>query len=136
MCESEISRADRYHHSFACILFKIVPLDALFEENPKKALALVDEITQGLRTRTRKTDYGTWLDRSTLALLSLEGGQRIRFLIARATIYLMKDLAGVEGMNFTDDDVLVGSAIYPGNSRTANDLVNEARANLQIHSRD
>jgi hypothetical protein len=100
----------------------------VFEENSKRAFKLIDEITQGIRTRTRKTDYGCWIDRNSYVMLSLEGTKRIRFLISRATTYLAKDLAEVGAGK---DDVLIGTAMYPGTSRTANDLLQEARKSLQ-----
>jgi hypothetical protein len=60
VCEREISRSDRYHHPFAVLLFRVVPLTEFFEQDHKRAFSLVAEITQGLRTRTRKTDFGCW----------------------------------------------------------------------------
>ena len=63
----EIARSDRYHSTFALVLFRVRPLEMLFEQDAEKALAVVDEMTQGMKTRTRKTDFGTWIDRSTYA---------------------------------------------------------------------
>lgn len=128
VCGNEIARSDRYHHSFAIIMFHVDMLGPIFDEDSKKAYRLIDEITQGIRTRTRKTDYGSWIDRSTYAMLSLEGSRRIRFLISRAMTYLSKDLSEV-GAN--REDIKVGTAIYPGNSRTAAELIEEARQNLK-----
>ncbi|MFQ5510333.1 MAG: GAF domain-containing protein [Candidatus Krumholzibacteriia bacterium] len=136
VCVSEISRSDRYHHSFALILFRINPLDELFDDDYKAAFGLVDEITQGIRTRTRETDYGAWVDRATYAMLSLEGGRRIRFLLSRVVLYLMKDLSGVEDLKVGKNDILVGSAVYPGASRTAAELLAEAEKDLQVPSQE
>ena len=136
VCVTEIARSDRYHHSFALILFRLNPLDTLFEKDYKDAFALVDEITQGIRTRTRETDYGAWIDRATYAMLSLEGGRRIRFLMSRIVLYLGKDLSSVEELDVGKNDILVGSAMYPGNSRTAAELMAEAEVNLQAPTQE
>ncbi|MDH3217061.1 MAG: GAF domain-containing protein [Candidatus Krumholzibacteria bacterium] len=131
LCGSEISRSNRYHHSFALILFRIKPLDALFDKDHEKALSLVGEITQGIRTRTRKTDYGCWIGRSTYAVISLEGGRRIRFLISRAMLYLKKDLSQLTDTPVEGQDVLVGTALYPGAAKSAEDLLGEAEKDLK-----
>ena len=34
---------------------------ALFDEDAGSALTLVDEVTRGIQTRTRKTDWGCWI---------------------------------------------------------------------------
>ncbi len=75
-CEREIQRSDRYHYPFSFLLFKIKPLLSLFESNHVRALGLVEEITAGIRTRTRKTDCLSWIARDTFAILSLEGSRR------------------------------------------------------------
>ena len=93
VCDSEISRSDRYHHSFAVITFRILGMEEMIEQDRAAAFAVIDDITQGIQTRTRKTDYGTWVDGSTYAMLSLEGSKRMRFLISRVILYLAKDLA-------------------------------------------
>jgi len=132
----EISRSERYHTTFTLVLFRIEPLAALFETDAPAALALVDEITQGLRTRTRKTDFGTWIDRSTWAMLTLDGGKRIRFLISRALLYLHKDLSEAGDREPAPDAVLVGTASYPGSSRDVDELIHEAEANLEAPAAD
>jgi len=132
-CDSEILRSNRYHHTFAVILFRIKPLENLFEDDHKTALGLVDEITQGIRTRTRKTDYGCWIDTMTYAMLTLEGGNRIRFLLSRAMMYLNKDLAEFI-TEPGEDDVQIGVSTYPGTARRATDLLEEAAKDLKPHS--
>jgi GAF domain-containing protein len=131
LTESEISRSDRYHHSFALIMFDIRRLERLFNDDYQAALKLVDEVTRGIATRTRKSDYGTWIARSRYVMLSLEGGPRIRFLISRAMVYLQKDLSSLEGIG--PDDVLVGNATYPGTVRSAEELLDEAISGLESH---
>ncbi len=134
ICDSEILRSNRYHNTFAVILFRVNSLERLFEQDRDGALALVGEITQGIRTRTRKTDYGCWINATTYAMLSLEGGNRIRFLISRAMMYLVKDLSAVEGAEICRDDILVGVSVYPGTGRSAEELLNEAETDLKPHS--
>lgn len=129
-CDSEITRSNRYHHSFAVILFKINALQRIFDKRLDSALTLVDEITQGIRTRTRKTDYGCWIGHTTYAILSLEGGNRIQFLISRAMLYLIKDLGDVEEFEIAKRDILVGVSNYPGTGRTADELLDLAEQNL------
>jgi hypothetical protein len=108
-------------------------LERLFEDDHKTALQLVDEITQGIRTRTRKTDYGCWIDTMTYAMLTLEGGNRIRFLLSRTMMYLNKDLAEFVTQP-AGDDVHIGVAAYPGTARRATDLLEEAAKDLKPHS--
>ncbi len=131
ICDSEILRSNRYHHTFAVILFKVNPLQELFEREHEKALGLVGEITRGIHTRTRKTDYGCWINATTYAMLSLEGGKRIRFLVSRAMMYLMKDLSGVQDAEIRKGDIFVGVSVYPGTGRTADDLLDEAENDLK-----
>jgi len=128
--ESEMSRADRYHNAFSLLVLQVKPLERLFGEDYSQALVLIDEITRGIQTRTRKTDYGTWVRRDTFAMLSLEGTRRIRFLISRMMIYLLKDFsaAGLPAIN--PDDVRVGQSIYPGTARTPESLLAEAEQAL------
>jgi GAF domain-containing protein len=128
--ESEIARSDRYHHTFSLILFRIEALERVFEDDHKLAFGIIDDITQGIRTRTRKTDAGCWINRSTYAMLSLDGGQRIRFLISRALLYLEKDLTNLD-QGIGREDILVGYATYPRTARTADDLVHEAEKSLR-----
>lgn len=133
MIESEISRAERYHQSFSVLALRIAPIAKLFEDDAVRAHALVDEITRGIQTRTRKTDYGCWIRRDTFALISLEGGRRIRFLISRLLLYLIKDLSGAGLSAIGEEDVEVGLAGYPGVSRTATALLSEAEEDLRPH---
>ncbi|MCH7549552.1 MAG: hypothetical protein IH969_08480 [Candidatus Krumholzibacteriota bacterium] len=129
--EAEMARADRYHHAFALIILRIKPLDLLFEKEHSVALALIEEINTGIQTRTRKTDYGTWMRRDTFAMLSLEGTRRVKFLISRLMLYLLKDFSAA-GLGAIDpSDVLIGHAIYPGSSRTPESMLQEVESILQ-----
>jgi GAF domain-containing protein len=130
VCENEISRSDRYHHAFSVISIRIPPLTALFEKNRSAALRLVDDISQGIQTRTRKSDYGAWTQLDTFIMVNLEGSRRARFLISRLLQYLKKDLSNVLQTPVESGDILVGQAIYPGKSKTPLDLFQEAEENL------
>jgi hypothetical protein len=94
---------------------------------------LADEIRQGFQTRTRGSDYGCWVKRDTYAMLSLEGTRRIKFLVTRLVAYLLKDLASA-GIKRAPADVWVGAASYPGASRSAETLVQEAERSMKPHS--
>jgi GAF domain-containing protein len=126
--DNEMARADRYHHSFTLLLFRIRPLRELFERDASAGLSLVDEISRGIQTRTRKTDYSAWVRHDTLAMLSLEGGKRVRFLVSRMRVYLAKDFETATGATLVEDDVLVGQAVYPGEGRTPEALIAAAEA--------
>jgi GAF domain-containing protein len=133
--ESEMSRSDRYHHAFSLVLLRIKPLDTLFDEDEHRALALVDEITRGIQTRTRKTDYGAWIRRDTFAMISLEGSRRIRFLVSRLMLYLLKDFSEVADVTIEPADVLFGNTFYPGTAKTPEAMLDEVESNLQPYSR-
>jgi GAF domain-containing protein len=130
--EAEMSRADRYHHPFSVLLIRVPAMQDLFGADERNALQLCDDIRQGIQTRTRKSDYGSWIRRDTYAMASLEGSGRIHFLVSRLVAYLHKDLgqAGVEGAR---REVLVGVAPYPGTARSADALVADAERNLKSH---
>lgn len=134
--DTEMARADRYHHSFSLLAFKIRSLDGMFDSDPASALALIDEISRGIQTRTRKTDFGAWIRRDTFAMLSLEGSKRVKFLVSRLLVYLLKDFATVAGEPIERADVLVGHAAYPGVSRTPEALLAEAESAAVPHDTD
>lgn len=125
LVDAEMARAERYHTPFSLLVIKVPPLSDTFAENESRALSVADEIRQGIQTRTRNSDYGCWIARDTYAVLSLEGTRRIKFLISRLVTYLLKDLA-VAGLSVTTEDVAVGVASFPGASRTAEALLEEA----------
>lgn len=136
--ETEMARADRYHHAFSLLVFKITPLEPMFQSDRDAALELVDEITKGIQTRTRKTDFGAWIRRDTFAMLSLEGSKRVKFLVSRLLQYMSKDLAhtreqsrraGAAPAPDTRAEILVGHAPYPGASKTPEALLAEAEKN-------
>jgi hypothetical protein len=134
--ESEMSRSDRYHHSFSLLVVKIKPLETMFEIKHDEALSLVDEITRGIQTRTRKTDYGCWIRRDTFAMISLEGTKRIKFLTSRMMLYLLKDFASIAHAALEPQDFLVGLAIYPGTSKSPEALLAETEKNLKPHQQN
>jgi putative methionine-R-sulfoxide reductase with GAF domain len=134
--ESEMSRSDRYHHAFSLLLLQIKPLGDLFDKDEQRALALVDEITRGIQTRTRKTDYGSWIRRDTFAMISLEGSRRIRFLVSRLMLYLLKDFAEVADVSIQSADVMFGHTFYPGMAKTPETMLDEVQGSLQPYRRE
>jgi hypothetical protein len=134
LCENEMSRSDRYHHSFSVILFRIAPLKVLFEKDSQAAFHLVSEISRGIQTRTRKSDYGTWIAKDTFGMLTLEGSRRVRFLLSRVTLYITKDLSTSFPSPVKANELLVGYATYPGTAKQPDDLLREAEENLQPYS--
>jgi hypothetical protein len=134
--ESEMSRSDRYHHAFSLLLLQIKPLGELFDRDEQRAVALVDEITRGIQTRTRKTDYGSWIRRDTFAMISLEGSRRVRFLVSRLMLYLLKDFVEVAEVSIRPTDVLFGHAFYPGTAKTPETMLDEVESNLQPYRRE
>ena len=129
--EGEMSRSERYHHSFSLMVLKIQPLAAMFDDDFEQALKLVDEITRGIQTRTRKTDYGSWIRRDTFAMITLEGTKRIKFLVSRLMMYLLKDFSSVGGTAIDPADILVSNSVYPGTAKTPDAMLDEAERNLK-----
>lgn len=134
--ENEMSRSDRYHHSFSLLVLKLKPLESFFESDYQQALSLVEEITRGIQTRTRKTDFGCWIGRATFAMISLEGTKRIKFLISRLMQYLLKDFTSVSGRAVEPRDIFVGLGVYPGASKTPQALIDEVEKNLKPYQRE
>ena len=132
--KSEIDRSDRYHHPFTLVLFQTKSLRVLFERNRESALALVEDISRGVETRTRKTDFGVWIRPDTYAIVTLDGGKRIRFLVSRISTYINKDLSTVPDLPPETGGLCVGSAGYPGTARTPEDLLSEAEKSLKPFS--
>jgi hypothetical protein len=133
--EAEMARAERYHHPFSIVVVRVTPMADRFAADEARALALADEIRQGIQTRTRKSDYGCWIRRDTYAMVSLEGTRRLPFLTSRLVSYLRKDLENA-GIVVKADSVLIGTSTYPGASRTAEALVAEAERALKPLSAD
>jgi GAF domain-containing protein len=134
--EGEMSRSDRYHHAFSLLMLRIRPLSGLFESDESQALALVDEISRGIQTRTRKTDYGSWIQRDTFAMISLEGSRRIRFLVSRLMLYFLKDFTALADLSIPPSEVLVGHTFYPGTAKTPETMLVEVENNLAPYRQD
>lgn len=131
--DAEMSRSDRYHQPFSLMMVRVPALATLFGMDETRALAAAEEIRQGIQTRTRKSDYGAWIRRDTYVLVSLEGTRRIKFLVSRLVSYLKKDL-GKFGAAIGPADVEIGIATYPGTSRSAEALFEEAEVALKPHA--
>ncbi len=130
-CSDEISRSERYHHTFTVLIFRMDALGATFEHDRKRAVNVIEDISRGLKTRTRKTDIGDWIGPDTYAILTLDGGKRVRFLVSRVTTYLSRDLSALTDVPEGQKRILVGLAGYPGTSKSADELLAEALKNLK-----
>jgi hypothetical protein len=128
--DAEMSRAERYHNPFSLLVIRVPSMMDLFAANEERALKVSDEIRQGIQTRTRKSDYGCWIRRDTYAMASLEGANRIQFLVTRLVTYLHKDL-GQAGLGASAREILVGVAAYPGAAHTPDGLIEDAERNLK-----
>ncbi len=130
--EAEMMRAERYHHPFSVLVIRVPAMLDLFAGDEARALRIADDMRQGIQTRTRKSDYGCWVQRDAYALVSLEGSGRIQFLVSRLVAYLQKDL-GEAAVDAAAREIHVGAAAYPGTARSAEALVEEAGRNLKAH---
>lgn len=130
-CETEIARSERYHHTFALIIFRIRPIQRLHESREEQANELMTTIAQGIRKRIRKTDYGCWIEPGMFGLLSLEGGKRVRFLISRVILYLVKNVKKIRELSVGKSDVEIGSATYPGAANSVDELFDESERSLR-----
>jgi hypothetical protein len=108
----------------------------LFDKDRNTALRLVDDISQGIQTRTRKSDHGAWTQLDTFVMVNLEGSRRARFLISRLVQYIKKDLSTALQSAVAGGDILVGLAIYPGKSKIPEHLFREAEENLSPHTQE
>jgi len=131
--EAEMARADRYHQPFSLVVVGVPALGKGFAGDETHAIALAEEIRQGIQTRTRKSDFGAWVRRDRYALVTLESPKRVRFLVSRLVTYLGKDLTRA-GFSGDDAAVLIGVTAYPGAARAAETLLEEAERALKPQS--
>jgi len=106
----------------------------LLERDHDRALSIVTEMTQGIENRTRKTDFGVWIAPDTFAILTLDGGRRIRFLVSRATMYLTKELSALADIPAEEKEIQLGAASYPGTAKDADELLEQAEQSLKPHA--
>ncbi|MFA4948555.1 MAG: hypothetical protein WC674_08635, partial [Candidatus Krumholzibacteriia bacterium] len=126
----EIERAERYHHGFTITLFKINGLHAIIDTDYQAGLRLVNELSMGIRTQVRKTDFFSWTEADLFIVLSVEGYQRMGYLENRVKEFIAtkfqekgyRDIALYYPSN--------GYAVFPGTSASAADLINEAKAKM------
>jgi putative methionine-R-sulfoxide reductase with GAF domain len=132
----EVERAERYHHSFTVTLFMLNGLKGLLENDYKGGLALINELSLGVRKQVRKTDYFSWIDVDLFGVLSLESYQRIGLLEERILGFVNEVL---ERKGHLDPQLFYpvsGYALYPGTSETPTEIINEAKSRItkQLHS--
>ncbi len=126
----EIERAERYHHGFTLTIFVISGLEGLLKANYQMALALVNSISTGIRRQVRKTDFFSWIEPGVFAVVSVEGYQRTGFLEGRVTSFIIETL---KEKGIYDPHAFYpsnGRALFPGQSETAADLIQEARSKI------
>ncbi len=126
----EIKRADRYHHGFILTLFKLNGLKNFLKKDYQTGLALVNDLSLGIRRQVRRSDYFSWIESDIFAVLSLESFQRIGQFEGRLMEHIKKSLI-VKGV--FDPELFYPSTsciLYPGSSETAVDLINEAKEKL------
>jgi len=126
----EIERAERYHHGFVVTIFSIRGLRALLDDNYRVALNLINELSIGIRRQVRKTDFFSWTDADLFVVLSVEGSQHMGHLENRITTFVATKLKekGYDPASFFP---LNGYAVFPGDSSTAAELINEAKARIR-----
>jgi putative methionine-R-sulfoxide reductase with GAF domain len=126
----EIERAERYHHGFTVTLFKIVGLNEYYSVSSHHALDLINTLSKGVRNSARKTDYFSWIETDIFGIISLESFQRIGDLEKRI-LGLISGILEEKGLFERERFNPVSAfSLYPGNSETASDLINGARARL------
>jgi putative methionine-R-sulfoxide reductase with GAF domain/GGDEF domain-containing protein len=126
----EIERAERYHHSFTVTLFRIFGLKEILDDDYKGGLALINELSLGIRKQVRKTDYFSWIEADLFGVLSLESYQRIGFLEERLSSYIREVLAD---KSYTDPETcypVSGYSLFPGAQETPADIIHEAKARI------
>ncbi len=126
----EIERAERYHHGFTVTVFKINGLQSILGADFQAGLRLVNELSVGVRTQVRKTDFFSWTEPDLFIVLSVEGYQRMGYLENRIKELIAKNLEEKGYYESTGYYPTNGYAVFPGTSATAAELVNEAKSRI------
>ncbi len=127
----EIERAERYHHGFTITVFKVNGLLDLFHDDYQSGLRLVNELSMGIRTQVRKTDFFSWTEPDLFIVLSVEGYQRMGYLESRVKEFIAKKF---DEKGYRDTAVYFpsnGFAVFPGTSSNTVELISEAKAKLR-----
>jgi putative methionine-R-sulfoxide reductase with GAF domain len=127
----EIERAERYHHSFTVTLFMISGLNELLETDHKSGLALINELSLGIRKQVRKTDYFSWIENEVFSVLSLESYQRIGYLEERITSFIKQVLEAKGYLDEAKFYPVSGYSLFPGAQETPSDIINEAKSRIE-----
>jgi GGDEF domain-containing protein len=127
----EIERAERYHHGFTVTVFKINGLQTILNSDHKAGLRLVNELSMGIRTQVRKTDFFSWTEPDLFIVLSVEGYQRMGYLENRVKEFIARTF---EEKGYLDTAVYFpsnGYAVFPGASANTAELIREAKAKIR-----
>ena len=127
----EVERSDRYHFSFTVTLFKIYGLKDYIKANYKSALSLINRMSLGIRSRIRKTDYFSWIESDTFAIVSIESFKKVQKLEGRIIEYIVDELKNEGVYNEETFYPSTGYASYPGRSESPAQLINEAKKSIK-----
>ena len=125
----EIERAERYHHGFTITIFAVNGIKAALDKDYQGALNLINELSMSIRRQVRKTDFFSWTEADLFVVLSIEGYQRMGYLENRIKAAITSKLTE-KGYDPASLFPAHGYAVFPGNSSTAAELINEAKAKI------
>ena len=125
----EIERAERYHHGFTITIFAVKGIKEALDNDYQGALNLINELSMGIRRQVRKTDFFSWTEADLFVVLSIEGYQRMGYLENRIKTFITAKLAE-KGYDPASVFPAHGYAVFPGDSSTAAELINEAKAKI------
>lgn len=129
--DEEIERSQRYHHGFIVTIFRVKGLKELIRKDYQAALELINELSRGVRSQVRKTDYFSWIETDLFAILSLESYGRIEHLERRLMEFITRALEERRLYHVEDFHPVKAFAVFPGKSDTARQLVDEARKKVR-----
>jgi GGDEF domain-containing protein len=127
----EIERAERYHHGFTITVCRINGLNSIFDSDYQAGLKLVNELSMGIRTQVRKTDFFSWTEPDLFIILSVEGYQRMGYLENRIREFILRKF---EEKGYRDTALYYpsnGYAVFPGAAASTAELINEAKAKMR-----
>ena len=126
----EIERASRYHHGFTVTIFNIKGLKQLLNNKYQDALLLINELSIGIRSRVRRTDYFCWIESDLFGVLSLESYKRIGYLENRINDFITAALQEKGLYDPASFYISSSCALYPGSSDSPAALISEAKSKL------
>ena len=102
----------------------------MLSEHYGEALKLINDMSVRIRKHVRKTDFFSWIESDSFAVLSPESYQRMSFLETRITEIIV-DVLSEEGIYDAGAFHPVCTySPYPGQSDTAADLIADTKSKL------